>query len=178
MPASGAEQGRSRLPALRGPDDLDEGVVALPGVPLQGGVLRLSGGVAGCGLWPYAWGVNPAFTELSVSPTAHTAAAVRAIRDARAQIPCQGSLCAALDLADPDGTLDQDAYREAVAALDVGARVFGHDAATDVGAHCDDAALVLDIAAYHLTGSGADVPAALEAFRRAAGPLLERTRTA
>ena len=99
--------------------------------------------------------------ELGVSPTPHTATAVRAIRDARAQIPCHGSLCAALDLADPDGALDPDAYREAVEALDVGARVFGHEAATDVGAHCDDAALVLDIAVYHLTGSGADIPAAL-----------------
>ena len=115
--------------------------------------------------------------ELSVSPTPHTAAVVRAIRDARLQIPCRGSLCAALDLADPDGTLDPDAYAEAVLALDVGARVFGHDTATEVGAHCDDAALVLDIAVYHLTGSAADIPAALEAFRRAAGPLLERTRT-
>jgi hypothetical protein len=115
--------------------------------------------------------------ELSVSPTAHTAAVVRAIRDARAQIPCHGSLCAALDLADPSGALDADAYREAVHALDVGARVFGHDTAAEVGAHCDDAALVLDIAVYHLTGSPADIPAALEAFRRAAGPLLERTRT-
>ena len=62
-------------------------------------------------------------------------------------------------------------------ALDVGARVFGHVTATEVGAHCDDAALVLDVAVYHLTGSAADIPAALEAFRRAAGPLLERTRT-
>ncbi len=121
--------------------------------------------------------MNPASTELSVSPTPHTAAAVRTIREARAQIPCHGSLCAALDLADPRGALDADAYREAVAALDVGARVFGHDNAIDVGAHCDDAALVLDIAVYHLTGSAADIPAALEAFRRAAGPLLERTRT-
>jgi hypothetical protein len=30
------------MPALRRADDLDEGVVALPGVPLQGGVLRLN----------------------------------------------------------------------------------------------------------------------------------------
>ena len=73
--------------------------------------------------------------------------------------------------------LDPDAYREAVEALDVGARVFGHAAATDVGAHCDDAALVFDIAVYHLTGSAGDIPAALSAFRRAAGPLLERTRS-
>jgi ABC-type Co2+ transport system permease subunit len=115
--------------------------------------------------------------ELSVSPTPHTAAAVRVIRDARLQIPCHGSLCAALDLADPDGTLDPEVYSEAVTALDVGARVFGHDTATEVGAHCDDAALVLDVAVYHLTGSAADIPAALAAFRRAAGPLLERTRT-
>jgi hypothetical protein len=68
--------------------------------------------------------------------------------------------------------------RLAFAALDVGARVFGHDAATEIGAHCDDAALVFDIAVYHLTDAGADIPAALRAFRRAAGPLLERTRTA
>ena len=116
--------------------------------------------------------------ELSVSPTPHTAAAVRAIRDARAQIPCHGSLCAALDLADPDGALDPRRLRARPStALDVGARVFGHVTATEVGAHCDDAALVLDIAVYHLTGSAADIPAALEAFRRAAGPLLERTRT-
>jgi ABC-type Co2+ transport system permease subunit len=121
--------------------------------------------------------VNPASIELSVSPTPHTAAAVRVIRDARLQIPCHGSLCAALDLADPDGTLDPHVYAEAVTALDVGARVFGHFTATEVGAHCDDAALVLDVALYHLTGSAADIPAALEAFRRAAGPLLERTRT-
>lgn len=120
--------------------------------------------------------MNPASTELRVRPTPHTPTVVRAVRDARAQIPCHGSLCAALDLADPAGALDPDAYREAVEALDVGARVFGHDAATDVGAHCEDAAFVFDIAVYHLTGSGADIPAALEAFRRAAGPLLERTR--
>jgi hypothetical protein len=116
--------------------------------------------------------------ELPVSPTPHTAAAVRAIRDARGQVPCHGSLCAALDLADPEGALVADAYGEAVAALDVAARVFGHDAATEVGAHCEDAALVFDIAVYHLTGAAADIPAALDAFRRAAGPLLERTRTA
>jgi ABC-type Co2+ transport system permease subunit len=116
--------------------------------------------------------------ELRVFATPHTATAVRVLRDARAQIPCHGSLCAALDLADPAGTLAPDAYREAVAALDVGARVFGHRAATDIGAHCDDAALVVDMALYHLTGSGAELPAALQAFRRAAGPLLERTRTA
>jgi hypothetical protein len=121
--------------------------------------------------------VSTAPPELSVAPTPHTAAAVRAIRDARAQVPCRGSLCAALDLADPDGALDPDAYREAVFALDVGARVFGHDAATEVGAHCEDAALAFDIAVYHLTGAGGDIPAALSAFRRAAGPLLERTRT-
>jgi hypothetical protein len=115
--------------------------------------------------------------ELPVSPTVHTAAAVRAVRAARALVPCHGSLCAALDLADPGGALDPDAYREAVEALDVAARVFGHDTATQVGAHCEDAALVFDIAVYHLTGAAADIPAALLAFRRAAGPLLERTRT-
>jgi len=115
--------------------------------------------------------------ELPVAPTPHTAAAVRAIREARVQVPCHGSLCAALDLADPAGALDPDAYGEAVAALDVAARIFGHDAATEIGAHCEDAALVFDIAVYHLTGAAADIPAAMEAFRRAAGPLLERTRT-
>jgi ABC-type Co2+ transport system permease subunit len=115
--------------------------------------------------------------ELPVAPTQHTASAVRAIRDARVQVPCHGSLCAALDLADPAGTLDPAAYGEAVGALDVGARVFGHDAAIEIGAHCEDAALVFDIAVYHLTGAAADIPAALGAFRRAAGPLLERTRT-
>jgi hypothetical protein len=122
--------------------------------------------------------VSTSSPELRVDPTPHTAAVVRAIRDARAQVPCHGSLCAALDLADPDDALDPDAYGEAGVALDVGARVFGHDAATGIGAHCEDAALVFDIAVYHLTGAGADVPAALRAFRRAAGPLLERTRTA
>jgi hypothetical protein len=115
--------------------------------------------------------------ELAVAPTAHTATAVRAVRAARAQVPCRGSLCAALDLADPDGAVDPDAYREAVEALDIGARVFGHDAATHIGAHCDDAALVFDIAVYHLTGAAVDIPAALNAFRRAAGPLLERTQS-
>lgn len=55
--------------------------------------------------------------------------------------------------------------------------MFGHAAATDIGAYSDDAALVFDIAAYHLTGSEGDIPAALSAFRRAAGPLLERTRS-
>ena len=122
--------------------------------------------------------MSPSPLELSVTPTPHTASAVRAIREARAQVPCRGSLCAALDLSDPDGALDPDVYAEAVFALDVGARVFGHDAATEVGAHCEDAALVFDVAVYHLTGSPADIPAALNAFRRAAGPLLEQTRTA
>lgn len=116
--------------------------------------------------------------ELPVTPTPHTAAVVRAIREARARVPCHGSLCAALDRADPDGALDPEAYREAVAALDVGARVFGRDSATEVGAHCEDAALVFDIAVYHLTGAGADIPAAMSAFRRAAGALLEHTRSA
>ena len=126
---------------------------------------------------PYLCLVSVSPLELSVSPTAHTAAAVRAVRDARAQVPCHGSLCAALDVADPRGAIDQNAYREAVEALDIAARVFGHDTATQVGAHCEDAALVFDIAVYHLTGAAADIPAALVAFRRAAGPLLERTRS-
>jgi hypothetical protein len=121
--------------------------------------------------------MNGSPLELPVAPTQHTAAAVRAIRDARVQVPCRGSLCAALDLADPSGMLEPGAYHEAVGALDVAARVFGHDMATEIGAHCEDAALVFDIAVYHLTGAPADVPAALRAFRRAAGPLLERTRT-
>ena len=134
-------------------------------------------GVAAPRSHPYAWGVSSSPLELSVTPTLHTAAAVRAVRDARVQVPCHGSLCAALDLADPAGMLEPDAYGEAVGALDVAARVFGHDAATEIGAHCEDAALVFDIAVYHLTGAAADIPAALAAFRRAAGPLLERTRT-
>jgi hypothetical protein len=150
--------------------------MALLALPLQGGVLRLTG-VAAPRLRPYAWTMKGTPLELPVAPTPHTAAAVRAIRDARAQVPCHGSLCAALDLADPAGTLDADAYREAVTALDVAARVFGRDFATEIGAHCEDAALVFDIAVYHLTGAAADIPAALGAFRRAAGPLLERTRT-
>jgi hypothetical protein len=36
------------MPAVHLADDLDEGVVALPVVPLQGGLLRLTGG------WPDA----------------------------------------------------------------------------------------------------------------------------
>ncbi len=98
------------------------------------------------------------------------------LREARRRIPCEGSLCAALDLADPAGAVDSEAYAEAVAALDVGARVFGHDAATEIGAHGSAAALVVDIAVYSLTGAATDLPAALNAFRRAAGPLLEPTR--
>ncbi len=113
--------------------------------------------------------------QLSVAPTLHTAAAVRLLREARRQVPCAGSLCAALDLADPRAA-DPDAYAEAVTALDVGARVFGYDAATEIGAHSDAAALVVDVAVYNLTGATADIPAALNAFRRAAGPLLEPTR--
>jgi len=69
-----------------------------------------------------------------------------------------------------------DARAVAVAALDVGARVFGYDSATEIGAHGGAAALVVDIAVYNLTGAAADIPAALNAFRRAAGPLLESTR--
>jgi hypothetical protein len=114
--------------------------------------------------------------QLSVASTPHTAEAVRALREARRQIPCAGSLCAALDLADPAGAVSPDAYAEAVAALDVGARVFGYDAATEIGAHGNAAALVIDVAVYNLTGAAADIPAALNAFRRAAGPLLEPTR--
>jgi hypothetical protein len=117
-------------------------------------------------------------TRLAVSPTPHTATAVTALRDARRQIPCPGSVCAALDLADLDGDLPAPAYAEAVAALDVAARVFGHACAAAVGAHHDDASLLCDIAVYHLTGAESDVRAALVAFRRAAGPLLEPTRAA
>lgn len=114
--------------------------------------------------------------QLAVSPTAHTAAAVTALRAARRQIPCPGSVCAALDLADPDGGLPPQVYEEAVAALDVAARVFGHESAAGAGGHHDDAALLIDIAVYHLTGAAPDGTAALTAFRRAAGPLLEPTR--
>jgi hypothetical protein len=115
-------------------------------------------------------------TQLSVTPTPHSAEAVRVLRSARREVPCAGSLCAAVDLADPDGAVAADAYTECVTALDVGARVFGYDAATEIGAHSDDAALVIDVAVYHLTGAAGDIPAALNAFRRAAGPLLEPTR--
>ncbi len=114
--------------------------------------------------------------KLSVAPTAHTAAAVRLLREGRRQVPCAGSLCAALDLADPAGEVAPEAYAEAVSALDVGARVFGYDAATEIGGHSASAALVIDVAVYNLTGAATDVPAALNAFRRAAGPLLSPTR--
>ena len=114
--------------------------------------------------------------QLSVAPTPHTEAAVRLLRTARRRIPCEGSLCAALDLADPAGDVAPEAYTEAVSALDVGARVFGYDAATEIGAHSGSAALVIDVAVYNLTGALTDIPAALNGFRRAAGPLLEPTR--
>lgn len=112
--------------------------------------------------------------QLPVTVTPHTAVAITVLRQGRALLPCGGSVCRALDAADPAGELDTDAYGEAVGALDVAARVFGHDCASDVGAHDPDAALLFDIAVYHLTGSPADVPAALAAFQRAAGPLLPR----
>ena len=114
--------------------------------------------------------------QLSVSPTPHTAEAVGVLRAARRQVPCAGSLCAAVDLADPAGEVFPEVYGETIAALDVGARVFGFDSATEIGAHSDDAALVIDVAVYHLTGAAGDISAALNAFRRAAGPLLEPTR--
>ena len=114
--------------------------------------------------------------QLRVSPTPHTADAVTALRAARETIPLAGSICAALDAGDPEGRLDQGAYAEALFALDVAARVFGRDSAIDIGAHQPDAALVVDIAVYHLTGAPSDLEAALIAFRRAAGPLLELTR--
>ena len=101
---------------------------------------------------------------------------MRLLREARREVPCAGSLCAALDLADPAGEVAPEAYTEAVTALDVGARVFGYAAATEIGAHCASAALVIDVAVYNLTGAATDIPAALNAFRRAAGPLLESTR--
>ena len=131
--------------------------------------------MAGRVRYPYSGDVNRLSLQLAVTVTPHTAAAVRLLRDARAQVPCHGSVCAALDLADPDGIRDPEVYREAVSALDVGARVFGHPAATSIGAHCEDAAFVFDVAVYHLTGAPADTPAALAAFSRAAGPLLEST---
>ena len=62
-----------------------------------------------------------------------------------------------------------------VTALDVAARVFGHEWAADVGGHQPDAALLVDIAVFHLTGAPSDQGAAIAAFRRAAGPLLETT---
>jgi hypothetical protein len=114
--------------------------------------------------------------QLSVAPTDHTADAVRLLRAARRQVPCAGSLCAAVDLADPRGAHIAEVYAECVAALDVGARVFGYDHATAIGAHTDDAALVIDVAVYNLTGAASDIPAALNAFRRAAGRLLAPTR--
>ena len=101
---------------------------------------------------------------------------MRLLREARREVPCAGSLCAALDLADPAGEVAPEAYAEAVSALDVGARVFGYGAATEIGGHCASPALVIDMAVYNLTGAVTDVPAALNAFRRAAGPLLESTR--
>jgi len=114
--------------------------------------------------------------QLAVVPTPHTTAAVRLLRAARRQIPCGGSLCAALDLADPAGEVAPEAYAEAVSALDIGARVFGFAAATEIGAHSASAALVVDVAVYSLTGAVTDIPAAQNGFRRAAGPLLEPTR--
>ena len=118
--------------------------------------------------------MNPEL-QLKISPTPHTAAAVGALRAAREMFPLAGSVCAALDAADPQGVLDPGAYREAVTALDVAARVFGHEWAADVGGHQPDAALLVDIAVFHLTGAPSDQGAAIAAFRRAAGPLLETT---
>jgi hypothetical protein len=114
--------------------------------------------------------------QLSVTVTAHTATAVCALREARGVIPCAGSLAAALDRADPAGLLHPNAFAEALEALDVAARVFGHRSAIVIGAHHPDAALVFDVAVYHLTGAPGDVPAALIAFRRAAGPPLPGLR--
>jgi Asp-tRNA(Asn)/Glu-tRNA(Gln) amidotransferase A subunit family amidase len=80
----------------------------------------------------------------------------------------------AFTFTDPDGALAAGVYAEAVFALDVGARVFGFDAAAQVSAAQEDAAAVVDVAVYHLTGAPGDAGPALVAFRRAAGPLLER----
>jgi hypothetical protein len=113
---------------------------------------------------------------LPIAPTAHTATVVATLRRARGLVPCAGSICAALDAADPDGELPADAYAEAVAALRVGALVFGIDDPAQVGGHHPDAALVFDIACYHLTGAAPDAVHALRAFARAAGPPLEPVR--
>jgi hypothetical protein len=114
--------------------------------------------------------------RLSTTVTSHTTAAVKTLREARMKVPCGGSLAAALDRADPQGRLHPAAFAEALEALDVAARVFGHRSAIVVGAHDADAAYVFDVAIYNLTGDTADVPAALLAFRRAAGPLLPGLR--
>ena len=111
--------------------------------------------------------------QLPVTVTPHTADAVRLLRDARTRVPCTGSLCAALDAADPDGAAACEVYAEALFALDVAARVFGLDAATCIGAHQPEAVLVIDVGVYHLTGAPTDLRPALVAFRRAAGPPLE-----
>jgi hypothetical protein len=116
--------------------------------------------------------------HLAISPTEHTAAVVAALRRGRAAIPRAGSICAALDAADPAGQLSAAAFGEALAALKVGALVFGIEQPAAIGAQDPDAAYVFDLAIYHLTGSPADTRAALEAFRRAAGPPLPVPRTA
>ncbi len=114
--------------------------------------------------------------HLPIHPTEHTAAVVAALRRAQTLIPCEGSICAALDAADPRCELPPAAYAEAVAALRVGALVFGIEDPSSIGGHQEDAAHVFDIAVYNLTGAAADVPAALQAFTRAAGPQLEPLR--
>ena len=114
--------------------------------------------------------------QLPIHPTEHTAAVVAALRRGRRLVPCQGSICAALDAADPACELSPAAYAEAVAALRVGALVFGIDDPASIAGGQADAAYVFDIAVYNLTGSAADVPAALRAFTRAAGPPLEPLR--
>jgi hypothetical protein len=110
----------------------------------------------------------------SRTPPRHLAA----LRRGRAAIPRAGSICAALDVADPAGQLSAAAFGEALAALKVGALVFGIEQPAAIGAQDPDAAYVFDLAIYHLTGSPADTRAALEAFRRAAGPPLPVPRTA
>ena len=115
--------------------------------------------------------------QLPINPTENTHDVVSVLRRARTLVPCDGSVCAALDAADPAGELSAAAYGEAVAALKVGSLVFGIADPACVGAHQADAAYVFDIALYNLTGAHADVPAALAAFSRAAGPDLEPTRS-
>jgi hypothetical protein len=110
-------------------------------------------------------------TQLRIAPTPHTAAAVALLRRARALVPGAGSLAGLVH--EVAAGSQAEALAEALAALRVGALVFGRDDASAVGAQRADAVGVVDVALYHLTGAPADVAPALAAFRRAAGPLLE-----